>query len=179
MDPCLQVQFCSSTVAVGPCGPCSETFRGHQANLGAQHRLVDWSQGPGSSAQILVQSMAWLQHPGRHGKQECSRRIFSAQSAILPGNAILQQDLGKFFDSINGDHLRLVLEHLGAPQDFVRLVDSFLKNHRRVFCASGLYGCDNERPGAGLSALANPGDDDPSLLDLGVRKDRRPVLSLC
>ena len=99
-------------------------------------------------ASVLVRELLswadnWLGHRAlggvhRRSTRDAFLRLVEAMDADY--NVYVSQDVTKFFASIHGGHLLLLLEHLAAPvclRDFVR---AMLHDHRRVFSMGGRLG---------------------------------------
>ena len=60
----------------------------------------------------------------------------------LDGCSYLQEDLSKFFDMVRLPDLIATIPHLGCPGQLCELVDSFYRDHRRVFSVDGMMGSE-------------------------------------
>lgn len=63
-------------------------------------------------------------------------------TAANDGEVVIAQDLAKFFDHVNMEHLQAALSRLGAPLPLCRLVHSFYATHLRIFSHAGYLGKD-------------------------------------
>ena len=72
-------------------------------------------------------------------------------SLDVEDNCYVQQDLSKFFDSVQVPQLLLTLQRFGAPAALCDLVRGFYASHWRVFSYMGTYGGQWKRITCGLA----------------------------
>ena len=86
--------------------------------------------------------MSWANHQtlgglaGR-GVMDAHHRICHATKSYHDNAVYVSQDLSKFFDKVNIEQAALVLEHLQAPAEWVRLLKHFYSSHLRMFSSHG------------------------------------------
>ena len=78
----------------------------------------------------------WLDHRvlggvAKRSVEQAHLRIW--QALHQDHNVFVAEDLSKYFDSIIHPHLQLVLQHLGAPAPFQKLVSAFYTQNQRLF----------------------------------------------
>ncbi|CAE7409161.1 chlP [Symbiodinium necroappetens] len=93
-------------------------------------------------SQVTTWAEEWLGHQASGGVPRRSLKDVVQQILVAneDGQAVVAEDLSKFFDSVDHRDLGLALVRLGAPRQFREFVLGFYGEHYKLFSAGGMLG---------------------------------------